>query len=162
MDFGNISNISAQDVYRFAVESEKTTRDLYDKIAIMAKDADIKNLFKILADSEDKHRIKFSQRLSEIRAESDIPALDINLKSLLYYFSAKLFSKDILNEKLRRLRDMEGIFEFAMSLELDHVLFYSEVRVIVDSSEQNFIDEIIDEERAHFVRLLQLKRAKDK
>jgi rubrerythrin len=161
MDFGNISNISAQDVYRFAIETEKTTRDLYDKIAIMAKDNDIKNLFKILADSEDKHRMKFSERLSEIRAESEIPALDINLKSLIYYFSTNLFSREILNEKLRRLKDVEGIFEFAMGIELDHVLFYSETRSIVAASEHNFIDEIINEERAHFVHLLQLKRAKE-
>ncbi|OHD57061.1 MAG: hypothetical protein A2Y33_09040 [Spirochaetes bacterium GWF1_51_8] len=161
MEFGNLKGLSAQDIYGFAIDFEQTGRELYDNIALIVKDPEIRELFKKLADAEEEHRKKFVQRLSEIKGILKYNSPDQNTQEIFKFFRSNMFSKEILSEKLRHLKDIESIFEFAMGLELDNVLFYGEIKRIVRIDEHEFLDEIIDDERAHFIHILQMKRAKE-
>ncbi len=82
------------------------------------------------------------------------------LAAITKYTQGKVFDDTVLKQKLKNLSDLDSIFEFAMGIELDSILLYQELKEAVSPNQKSIIDDFIDQERFHFLRILQLKQAK--
>jgi rubrerythrin len=153
--------LSPMDVLDFAVQFEKLSVNFYDSLASLMKSSSLKELFSLFAGEEAKHIAVFQKMITEAdRASYDKKSIPEHVGYLHHFINTGLFSKEILSEKLKRVRDIESTFEFIMSMELDQILFYNEIRDSLLEKDKGLIDEIIVEERRHFVRVMQLKQIK--
>ena len=49
------------------------------------------------------------------------------------------------------------MLEYALGAERDSILFYTEMKRAVSADDQNIIDEIVEEERRHFLKVATLE-----
>ena len=74
------------------------------------------------------------------------------------YVDNIIFTKEELDAELSRVKDTLSAIKFAIQRELDSILYYHEVKKFVPESQHHLIDKIIDEERKHFLKLLELEK----
>ena len=150
---------NAHEVFDIAVRIEQNGEDAYRQLALKFDDAKIRQLFTFLADEEVKHRDYFSTLARDaIKFEQDVPESFAGeyLEYFKSYVDGKVFTQDTLNAALNQIRTPDEALLFAIQRELDSILYYQEVKSLVSEKQKKFIDQIIDEERQHFLRLQQL------
>ncbi len=153
--------LSPNDVLEFSIQFEERSRIFYENLSKLMKDPETQDLFRILAKEEVKHIETFTKMLgdSSIKAYG-IKSIPEHIDYLHNFLNTTIFSKDMLSVKLQRVRDIETSFEFSMSIELDQILFYNEIRNYLSDRHKGVIDEVIEEERRHFVKIMQIKQQK--
>jgi rubrerythrin len=72
-----------------------------------------------------------------------------------------VFAHDELEEMLEDLDDIEDAVEFAMQREIESILYYIETKTIVPSSHGPTIDKIVEEERGHYLKLVEIRKGVD-
>lgn len=154
-------NLSIKEVLEFCIKFEEITYNLYSGISRIINDPQMKEIFLAISEEEIKHRETFTKMLhetgNEIFGQKTLPE---HIEFLLGLLNSTIFSKEMLKEKMIRIRSVESSFEFLISVELDQVLLYNEIRDQVADKHKYLVDEIISEERRHFVRVMQLKQTK--
>ena len=156
----NPNKVTVKEVYLFALDIEKKSELLYIMISNIVKKQDMISLFLFFAEEEKKHFLTFQRMLGDIGHLVEKESVSENTGTMLLYMKSKVFSKEELAEKLKNMKDIDSIYEFAISMELEQILFYNEIRESVHFKQQGFIDDIIDEERRHFLRILQMRQAR--
>ena len=151
-----LSEISASDLLRCADEMEKRAVMLYSALSGKVQDKKLSALFHTLEQEELMHSGLIEKTLIPSLYRKNSPP-DAWMSQLYAYASGRLYPKEILTEKIRRISDPETIFEMAISMELDSILFYQEIRDQITAESAPFVDRLIAEERNHFYRLLQMK-----
>ncbi|HEY1405928.1 MAG TPA: ferritin family protein [Spirochaetota bacterium] len=150
-----------RDILEFSILMEERIYHLYENFATVVKDPKTKEIFSLFADEKYKHKGVFQKLLTgsskEIYESSADPE---HIEFLTAQINSTIFSKKFMIEKLKRIRDPESSFEFLISIELDQILFYSEIRDLFIEEHKYLLDEIIDEKRRHFVRVMQIKQMK--
>ncbi len=160
MAVDGMPSVTGRELLMTAMDMEAMNAKLYAQLSNKLKDPDAINLFEFLAKEEEKHRSIFWKKLSDQTEILDNQALGDHIQVLLFYVKNMIYDPETIQEKLRQLRGIESIFEMAISMELDHILYYQEIKDSVIQKERYLIDEIIDEERRHFLRLVQYRKAK--
>ena len=61
--------------------------------------------------------------------------------------------------ELDAAKDPLAAIQFAIRRELDSILYYEEVKMLVPKHQRRSIDGIIEEERRHYLTLLELENA---
>lgn len=152
--------VTGRELLLTAMKMEEMNAKLYGELSKKLKDKDAANLFDFLAQEEEKHKKIFAVKLSENKEILSDQAMPDHIQVLLYYYKQQLYTPDVLQDKLAKLTSLENIFEFAISMELDHILYYQEIKSSIVKPEQFIVDSVIDEERRHFLRLVQYRKAK--
>jgi rubrerythrin len=152
--------LDASDVLQFAIRIEENGEAFYRKAASIVKDGEVKKLFDHLADEEIKHREFFKHLLDDVgRYRSDITFTDEYMAYIKDYADSKVvFTKEVMEEKLSRVKDEKAALDLAIQMELDSILYYHEIKGFIIEREHKTIDRIIEEERRHFNRLSEIKK----
>jgi len=162
MESSSSSLLTIRDIIDFAVMTENKTEDLYDGLSKLMKSAETRDLFITFAGEESKHSSIFKNMLLDfgknIYESEPVPE---HIHFLNIYINGLMFNKDILSKKISRIIDIESVFEFLTGIELDTILFYNEITGFMAEDHKILIKNIIEEERRHFVRIMQIKQMKD-
>jgi len=146
----------ANEIVQAAVEAEKKGEDFYRCLAGRVQSRQIKELFEELANEEVKHKKRFEEILSrlepvELPAHSDEEEYEAYFDALIN--SHMLFSCGWGEFLLNQVSDESEALKLAMNFERDSLLFFKEMKGFVPESEKKIVQQCVDEERGHLVRL---------
>jgi len=149
---------TASEILQFAVRMEDIGERFYRDIAISALDENVKNLFNNLAAEEAKHKKIFEGLLGKIDTFIYPENYPVEYLDYFYYY----LDKNVLftDEKKAVLPEPSNItnsFDLSMQLELDSVILYQELKQFVPAEDNLAIENIINEERRHFIILSEAK-----
>ena len=147
---------SASEIAKAAVEIEKKGQEFYRRVAANAKTETLKALFEHLAKEEMKHERIFSDLLARLGAV-ELPAWSNDEEYAMYVNalieSHALFTGGLAEKYMAEATDDKTAIRMAMAFEKDTLLFFMEMRELVPASEQEFVQQCIDEERLHLRQL---------
>jgi rubrerythrin len=150
-------NIS--EIYQFAIAIEENGEKFYRAQLKKFNDENIKKLFSLLADEEIKHKETFKSMLEKIEKyepkESYPGEYFLYLKS---YAENVIFNEKELDSKIKKIKDPKSVLDFAIKLEWDSILYYQEMKIYVSADSAKLIDDIIKEERKHFIKLSEARK----
>ena len=149
-----------QEMLEFAIRIEENGEYFYKQMAAKIQDNSIKEMFNMLAAEEIKHRKIFENMLSSlykyIPSESYLGEYFNYLRS---YANDYIFTEDKKPEiVVKKINSAKEALDFAIGIELDSVLYYLEMKNLVSKEQINLVDNIIEEERKHYLKLSQLKK----
>lgn len=149
----NIFN--AGDAVQFAIRIEENGRMFYLEAADKSKDTEVRDLFKNLANEEMEHKAVFKEMLSNIESIPPAEQYDGEYDSYLknYVDGAKVFLEEAKSKIEEVSKDASAAITFAMRMELDSILYYSEIGRLMGEKYYRVIEKIIGEERKHFSKL---------
>lgn len=149
-----------KEVIEMAVKMEEKGREYYERAASIVKSAEIKIVFETLAVEEGFHSDRFRKMLEQTSEEEFSAVTQGFAESFLLYSDKKtLFDTVRLEESLETgvSDSIAGAIEFAMDREIESVVYYTSMMAAVSEGSVREIQEIIDEEMKHFVKLAKAK-----
>lgn len=150
--------LKASEVLEIAIKIEENGEAFYRKTATKG-DQKFKQIFEWLADEEVKHKAIFEKMLS--RVEDYKPAESYPGEYFAYlrsYADRLIFTPQKLESEISKIADRDDAIEFAIQREIESILYYLEVKPLVPQGQKADIDKIIDEERRHYLKLVDLKK----
>ena len=69
-----------------------------------------------------------------------------------------MFNKEDFEENMSKVTDIISALDFAIDSELNAILYFSEMKRMVLKEKRDIIDNIIEEERKHFIKLSNMKK----
>ncbi|MCG6535190.1 MAG: ferritin family protein [Syntrophales bacterium LBB04] len=152
--------MNIHDVVNFAVRIEENGERFYREAAEVITNQPVKELFERLAQEEIGHRKTFERLLSSL-GEYNPP--ETYEGEYLAYLKDFIDGKAIFKDhpkigQLTKASSIPGALDFAIQRELDSILYYQEIKKLVDVRRADAIDLIIGEERKHFALLSKLRR----
>jgi len=147
------------EVVQFAVRIEENGRNFYRNFAENLKAPEEKAIFGFLADEEEKHVKLFEKMLSglgEGRPRLNYP--DEYYAYLQAYADNLIFTVDSLKKEAAKITNAKAAADFGIRRELDSILYYQEIKAFVPKSDADVVDQVIREERKHFLKLTQMKK----
>ena len=151
---------AGSEILLMAVEIEKKGYAFYDGVLKAEKDPKVKEVFQYLADEEIKHEKLFRSMLSDWETKTEDNPYD-DTEMILYFKSlvdTKIFPDQEEGASMKDLTvSPEAAIHVALSFEKDAILYFHEMYKITHESERKAVENIIDEEREHIKRILQLK-----
>jgi rubrerythrin len=154
-----MDTFKASDVYEIAVQIESNGEKLYRHAVNVTDDSKMKELFTYLADEEVKHMRLFEGLGKKVEQYNLPETYDGEYCSYVRSYSEGLvFTPEKMEKELARVKSAEDAIEFGIQREIESILYYLETRNFVPDSQKADIDRIIDEERRHYLKLIDLRR----
>ena len=155
-----MSNIfNASEIYQFAIRIEENGEKFYRLMVEKLDEPKVKELFASLADDEVVHEKTFKEMLSQIETYEPPESYPGEYFDYLRaYVDNVLFSINNFDEDVDKINNSLDAIQFAIDKELDSVQYYQEMRNFVHIPQKKLIDNIIEEERRHVVKLSEIKR----
>ena len=155
------SEVSYNEVFEMALQIEQMGYDFYKTMAHNAANVQLRNGYNQLAEEEKKH-IECFERLQKSIEKIDTSRLD-NWDEVSLYFKALIDTKVLStssgkNSLVQELKDEIGAIHISISFEKDTILFLQELNRWVNPEDQKIIEKLIDEEKSHILKLLQMKK----
>lgn len=127
----------------FAMNVEKEAKELYEALALKAKEPELKRIFSLLAASEDEHhRAMESMKQGNTEAKADVAVLAEG-KNVF----RTLLQKEDLEQALAGDRDG---FRHVMKAEEESIRTYEELAANTnDPAAKRLLNEIIEQEKEH-------------
>jgi rubrerythrin len=151
---------AGSEVLMMAVELEKKGYAFYESVVRAVKDKKARDVFQFLADEEVLHEKFFRTILKDVETKADVNPYD-DIEMIHYFHSLidrKIFPSEEEGAAMRKeIGDPAVAIRIALSLEKDAVLFFNELLNVTQKKDHDVINRIIDEERDHIRRILQLK-----
>ena len=150
----------SQEIYLFAIRIEENGEKFYRHAAQIAQDKETRDMFLYLANQEVDHKKTFEGMLSKLeRREIEESYPGEYLAYLQDYLDNRvIFSQKAMGAEFGEVRDTLSAIDFAIRREVNSVLFYHEMKRAVAECQHEAIDQIIEEERKHFLQLADLKK----
>jgi len=147
------------EIYQFAVQIEENGKKFYKAVVEKFDDVKVKELFAFLADEEIRHEKIFREMLGKIEDYHPQESYPGEYFDYLHaYVDNLVFTLDQLEENISNVNTIGEALQFAIGKELDTILYYHEMRNVVPDHQKKLVDDIIDEERKHVVKLTEMKR----
>jgi rubrerythrin len=147
------------DVYEIAMQIEANGEKLYRHAANVTDDSKMKELFTYLADEEVEHQKLFESLAKKVEHYQLPETYDGEYCAYVRSYSEGLvFTPDRMEKELARVKGAEDAIEFGIQREIESILYYLETRNFVPENQRADIDRIIDEERRHYLKLIDLRR----
>lgn len=147
---------TATEAIEMAMEIEKNGKVFYDKVAAQSADPEIKALFKDLAVQEQGHYQLFQKMLKGARPAPELPAAEYDQYQTYVQVALEnaLFAgPDKALTMAKQAEDRETALRAAMGFEKDTLLFFYDLRDMVNEADRETISRIIREEKKHVRRL---------
>jgi len=149
---------AGSEILKMAVEIERKGKTFYEDMAKIIKDPRVKDIFKFLAEEEVRHEVVFTEMLSAVKVD------DSYNEAELHQFFGSLVGNSIFpgrnsdKEMKKEMSNVSAALEKALALEKDAILFFHEMKTVTAAKDHAVIDKIIEEERDHIKRIIQLKK----
>jgi rubrerythrin len=152
--------VEASDIVEVAIRIEENGANFYRYAVQIAGREETKTLFRQLADEEVKHQKTFTEILAGMEQSIPPEGYDGEYAAYLHSYvdNRLVFKTDVLVGELARIHDEVSALDFAIRRELDSLLYYREIRELLPADRREAIEQIITEERKHFMRLSEMKK----
>ena len=148
------------EVFQFAIRIEENGEYFYTNVAEVVDSKEVKDLFKALAGEELKHKALYEKLLGKLEQYEPPESYPGEYYDYLRaYADNHIFPMKKLQAEIEKITTAEAALNFAMSREIESILYYQELKNIVPPDEKNTIDTIIEEERKHYVKIAGCKDA---
>jgi rubrerythrin len=151
----------ASEILEFALRIEENGELFYRAISKKMEKKEVKDLFEYLADEEIKHHQIFTDLLAKVGKYEPPESYPHEYMTYLHsYADEHIFNADKkAKSAAQEINDPKTAAEFGMGMELDSILYYLEARNFVAENQRWIIDKIIEEERKHYIKLLEFKKS---
>jgi len=151
-----IEKLTLKRALEFAIKTEQLGADFYHKLAHKhADNAELNELFSVLAQDEEIHEAQFKALAGRLPAEERRELTDSEQEYLRALATAEIFygNNDVLDpaDKVQTTQDALGR---ALDLEKAALLYYSAMRDVLGTSE--VLDAIVEAEKEHMVKVMKL------
>lgn len=150
----------ASDILEFAIRIEENGARFYRYAGVFMNNPEAKSLFERLASEEDKHKELFSRLFRDIEKEplpeSHTDEYGEYLRN--YIDNNIIFNGAAIETEVKKVNDALSAINFAIRRELDSIAYYQEIKSLTPISSHATVEEIIAEERRHFMFLTQAKK----
>lgn len=150
---------AGSEIVEMGTEIEKNGRDFYNDAARKAGNPFVSEVFKFLADEEEKHIAVFEKLLNSI--ESYQPT-ELYPGEYFAYMSA-LASEYVFTQKDKAgvvsetvKSDREAV-DVGIAAEKDSIIFYEGMKKIVPKKDLGVVNELIAQEQSHLRQFVELK-----
>jgi rubrerythrin len=152
---------TASDIVEVAIRIEENGINFYKYAEKISRKKEAKKLFGQLAEAEIHHK-KFFEKIFAGMEKSGKPEgykgeFSAYLRS--YVDSNIVFTKDATEKQFAKVKNTAAALDFAIQRELDSILYYHEIKRLVPASQHKTLDQIIEEERKHFLSLTEVKKS---
>jgi len=149
----------APEILEMAVRTEQGGRKFYRTVAERTEDPDTKAVFLHLEQEEERHIATFRDIARNLREKPE--QLHYNWEEETPYLQAIVGSRYFLDderaERLARTTETpRDAVEHALGFERQTLLFYTELRGMVDENNRAAVERLITEEKSHVVKLTAL------
>lgn len=146
------------DVMQTAVGIEQNGEKFYSGLAGKMKAPKVKALFKALAKAEKAHIGKFQGIYSAVEKKPLVCEFDDETIAYIKALSAEVFNEEKFKAvmKTKAMSDADAL-HYAIDFEKNTMLFFREIRGLVEIHDAEVIDKMIEEEKNHLVKLLEAK-----
>ena len=150
----------ASDVVQFAIRIEENGMNFYRYAVQIARDEETKMLFTRLVGDEANHKNFFEKLFAEMEKYNPPERYEGEYEEYLrgYVDNNVIFTKDVLEKELSRIKDTRAALDFAIRREIDSIFYYSEIKKLVTPAQHGALEKVIDEERRHFSTLSGLRK----
>jgi len=145
---------TAREIAEIAVEKELKRKVFYATVTRLSTNREMTKLFEFLTAEEDRHVATFAELRDSLPVDgrpddydADMQAyMDSVVEDRMY---SDIESKDFVQDAI----DTKQVFNLAISLEKDAILFFWEFLPYVSETDKKVVKALIDEEKSH-IRLL--------
>jgi rubrerythrin len=151
----------ASDVFEVAIQIEDNGEKFYRHAINLTDDPKMKDILEFVANEEVKHKKLFQGMASKV-GDDYVPPESYPGEYCNYvraYAKNLVFPAEKLETEFGKIKTMGDALEFAIQREIESILYYLEMRNFIPASHRQEVDDIIDEERKHYLRLADLKRS---
>jgi len=149
--------LHAKDIERIACAMEENGEKFYRAWAAKTADSNINKILLELADEEKKHMETFRTFFSDI---SPLSVIEEEAGAYMNFFNSYtenlVFKTSAAEIPEDRLRISVSVLEYAVAKEYDSIAYYNEIKNFVRADNQHIISRVIDEERTHIVKLVDI------
>jgi rubrerythrin len=151
---------TAGDIVEVAIRIEENGINFYKFAEQIAKKKEEKNLFAQLAQAEVTHKKTFEKIFANMEKTNPPESYEGEFGAYLrsYVDNNLIFTKEIMDKQLAKIKDTNSALDFAIQRELDSILYYHEIKKLVPASQHETLERIIEEERKHFQSLTNMKK----
>jgi rubrerythrin len=156
-----MSNIlNASEILKVAIRIEENGEIFYRMMADKLESQQIKSTFIYLADEDNKHKRIFEDMLSEADNYEPFESYPGEYTAYLRaYADEHVFSREKTGKLMaKKIKTAAEAVKFAVGIELDSIHYYNELKNFVPENQKSIIDKIIEEERSHYLKLLDVQK----
>lgn len=153
---------TGKEMMKMAVRTEESGYDFYMEAADKSESEDLRGLFRYLAGEEVKHKELYKKLMDSIEDKPQAGLVD--QEELDQYIRTMTDSEFFLggdksiNLAAKAADDMEAL-KFAIAFEKDTLLFFYQLREMVQKSARDAVDKVIREEKKHIQQLSDMKKS---
>jgi rubrerythrin/rubredoxin len=147
---------TAHDALEMAMTIEKNGRAFYTAAAAKMAQPGLKRLFEELAIQEERHYAAYQSLAARPSSSVDTPIEEYDEYQVYLQGamdSAMITEPDKALAIVERATDPQTILQAALGFEKDSLLFFYDLRDMVDEADRETVQAIIQEEKAHVRRL---------
>jgi rubrerythrin len=153
----------AVEIVDVAVRIEKNGFAFYSEVARQASNFAVKEVFDYLAKAEKQHILDFDNLGKDL--EKYEPPESYPGEYALYMQALaeeNVFTKDNAMKTLaKKVAQVDEAIGIGIGFEKDSIIFFSEMKKFVPASGQKTIDNLVEQEKEHLRKLLELKQRKE-
>lgn len=152
---------SPVEVIEMAIKIEEMGQKFYAHTAKKTKSKPLSELFRFLANEEEKHT-KIFRNLYRTISESP-QSLPYNFDDVQLYLKAITDSKFFLGSNkalsyITKVKIPQRLLDYALAFEKETMLFYLEISNLVREKNKKLVDKIITQEKEHIRKLSAMKK----
>ncbi len=155
-----MSQFSKNEAIEIAIQIEREGQQFFQAVADAAKDEEVKSVFEWLASEEQRHMMVFENMRNEVDR--------LQLAGPYDWEEAGRYLRTIAEERVfpgleeaqrvaKGMTNLTRVFRFAIQIERDNILYFHELRDMIAEKDREIITKLIDEEKSHIRRLMELR-----
>lgn len=150
---------TAREIAEVAVEKEIKRKEFYATVTKLSTNKEMTKLFEFLTAEEDKHVATFVQLRDGIPVDARPEEYDADMQAYMDSvvedrMYSNIESKDFVQDAI----DTKQVFNLAISLEKDAILFFWEFLPYVSEADKVVVKALIDEEKSHIRMLAKMRK----
>ena len=151
---------SMREVIEMAIATERSGQAFYQNASKLARESTLKELFRYLADEEEKHLKTFQDFYNTLKEKAEVTPY--NWEEAKLYLEALVDSKFFASPEkainlAKEAKDELEVIYAAIDFEKDTLLFFYQILEMIKSQKQELVKKIIEQEKKHIQRLSAMK-----
>lgn len=154
---GNI--FSGSEIVEIAVQIEKNGRDFYRTVAQHVKQENLKQTFDFLAKEEERHIEVFERILDRVgRYEPQGAFSDEYFLYMRALAKEHIFTQENKGKVVaQKIGSAKEAIEAGIGFEKESIIFYEGIKKVVPDYDHHLVEELINQEKAHLLKLWEIK-----
>ena len=150
---------TAREIAEAAVEKEIKRKEFYATVTRLSTNKEMTKLFEFLTGEEDKHVETFVAVRDSLPVDARPEEYDADMQAYMdSIVENRLYSDIESTDFVQDAINTRDVFNLAISLEKDAILFFWEFLPYVSDADKNVVKALIDEEKSHIRMLAKMRK----